>query len=159
MTLNWTESGITAVKNITPIKYLKMFPGLYFLWSVRCPLIVSKDYVLIPFHFAYGIIAWRNTNFILKSLATLQKQTIRVIHYPQYNSYPEPKFKSGRLRGLAVACWTTDHYHPCSNPGVGISECCFVLSLRLITFGGRSANLAYLVHKSGRETSIIIIEV
>ena len=32
----------------------------------------------------------------------------------------------GRLRGLAVACWTTDHYHPCSNPGVGISEGCFV---------------------------------
>ena len=28
--------------------------------------------------------------------------------------------------GLAVACWTTDHYHPCSNPGVGISEGCFV---------------------------------
>ena len=32
----------------------------------------------------------------------------------------------GRLRGLAVACWTTDHYHPCSNPGVAISEGCFV---------------------------------
>ena len=32
----------------------------------------------------------------------------------------------GRLRGLAVACWTTDHYHPCSNPDVGISEGCFV---------------------------------
>jgi len=33
----------------------------------------------------------------------------------------------------------------------------FRLSLRLITFGGRSAHLAYLVHKSGRKTSIIII--
>jgi len=32
----------------------------------------------------------------------------------------------GRVRGLAVACWTTDHYHPCSNLGVGISEGCFV---------------------------------
>ena len=32
----------------------------------------------------------------------------------------------GRLRGLAVACWTTDHYHACSNPGVGISEGCFI---------------------------------
>ena len=32
----------------------------------------------------------------------------------------------------------------------------FRLSLRLITFGGRSAHLAYLVHKSGRKTSIII---
>ena len=34
----------------------------------------------------------------------------------------------GRLRGLAVACWTTDHYHPCSNLGVGISEGCFVFN-------------------------------
>ena len=34
--------------------------------------------------------------------------------------------RGGRLRGLAVACWTTDHYHPCSNLGVGISEGCFV---------------------------------
>ena len=50
----------------------------------------------------------------------------------------------GRLRGLAVACWTTDHYHPCSNPGVGISEGCFVFHFH-----------AYLVHKSGRKTSII----
>ena len=32
----------------------------------------------------------------------------------------------GRLRGLAVACWTTDHYHPCSNLDVGISEGCFI---------------------------------
>ena len=32
----------------------------------------------------------------------------------------------GHLHSLAVACWTTDHYHPCSNPGVGISEGCFV---------------------------------
>ena len=55
---------------------------------------------------------------------------------------------SPHLRGLAVACWTTDHY-PCSNPGMGISEGC--LSLRLITFRGRSAHLAYLVHKSGRK--------
>jgi len=33
----------------------------------------------------------------------------------------------------------------------------FRLSLRLITFVGRSAHLAYLVLKSGRKTSIIII--
>jgi len=35
-------------------------------------------------------------------------------------------YGTGRLRGLAVACWTTDHYHPCSNPGMGISEGCFI---------------------------------
>ena len=33
---------------------------------------------------------------------------------------------SGRLRGLAVVCWTTDHCRPCSNLGVGISEDCFI---------------------------------
>ena len=33
----------------------------------------------------------------------------------------------------------------------------FHLRLRFITFGGRSVHLAYLVHKSGRKTSIIII--
>jgi len=32
----------------------------------------------------------------------------------------------GRLRGLAVACWITDHYHLSSNLGVGISESCFI---------------------------------
>ena len=32
----------------------------------------------------------------------------------------------------------------------------FCLSLRLITFGSRSAHLAYIVHKSGHKTSIII---
>ena len=72
--------------------------------------------------------------------------------------YPLPIFTRSNyisvwrcLRGLAVACWITDHYHPCSILGVGISEGCF------ITFGGRSVHLAYHVHKSGRKTSIIII--
>ena len=31
-----------------------------------------------------------------------------------------------RLSGLPVACGNTDHYHPCSNLGVGISEGCFI---------------------------------
>ncbi|KAK2143518.1 hypothetical protein LSH36_834g00067 [Paralvinella palmiformis] len=30
------------------------------------------------------------------------------------------------LRGLAVVCWTTDHYHLCSIRGLGISEGCFI---------------------------------
>jgi len=32
----------------------------------------------------------------------------------------------GRLRGLAVACWTTGHYHPCSNLGADLFEDCFI---------------------------------
>jgi len=43
--------------------------------------------------------------------------------------YILPNKSRGALRGLVVACWTTDHYHPCSNPGVGISEGCFVFHL------------------------------
>ena len=38
------------------------------------------------------------------------------------------------LRGLTVACWIIDHYQPCSNLGVGISDGCFIFdfdSLRL----------------------------
>ena len=31
------------------------------------------------------------------------------------------------FKNLAVVCWTTDHYHPCSNLSVGISEGCFIL--------------------------------
>jgi len=47
-------------------------------------------------------------------------------------------------------------YHPCSNPGVGISEGCFVFHFVSLTFGSCSSYLAYHVHKSGRKTSIII---
>jgi len=53
----------------------------------------------------------------------------------------------GRLHGLAVVCWTTDHYH----------LRLFHLWLRFITFGGHSAHLAYHVHRNGHKTSIIII--
>jgi len=52
----------------------------------------------------------------------------------QYILYYFSSEWSGRLRRLAVACWTTDHYHPCSDLGVGISEGCFTFdfaSLRL----------------------------
>jgi len=66
--------------------------------------------------------------------------------------------KSGRLRGLAVACWSTDHYHPCSNLGVGISEGCFVFHFASLPLEARLGpfNLP-CVHKNGRKTSIIII--
>ena len=37
-----------------------------------------------------------------------------------------PLIELGRLHGLAATRWTTDHYHPCSNLGVGMSEGCFV---------------------------------
>ena len=36
------------------------------------------------------------------------------------------KASKGRLRGLGLACLITDYSHPCSNPGVGISEGCFI---------------------------------
>ena len=45
--------------------------------------------------------------------------------YRHTNPPPLTRFL-GRFRGLAVAYWTTDHYHPCSNLGVGISEGCYI---------------------------------
>jgi len=62
-------------------------------------------------------------------------------------------WKEGRLHGLAVACWTTDHNHLCSNLSVVISEGCFVLELASLPL---MAHLAYHVHKSGRKTPIVI---
>jgi len=62
----------------------------------------------------------------------------------------------GRLRGLAVACSTTDHYHSCSNLGVGISEGCFISDFASLPLGVARAHLAYRVHKSGHTTPIII---
>ena len=41
--------------------------------------------------------------------------------------------KRGRLRGLTVACWITDHYHPCSNLGAAISERCFIFDFASLT--------------------------
>ena len=39
------------------------------------------------------------------------------------------KETEGHHRCLAVACWTTDHYHPCSNLGAGTSEGCFIFDV------------------------------
>jgi len=63
----------------------------------------------------------------------------------------------GRHRGLAVAWWTTNHYHPCANLGVGISEGCFIFDFASLPLEIARPHLAYHVHKTGRKTSIIII--
>jgi len=49
-----------------------------------------------------------------------------------------------------VARLATDVDHPSTNLGVLMSDG-FHLSFRLITVGGYSARLAYLVHKSGQK--------
>ena len=66
---------------------------------------------------------------LYKFIQVLYTEATYVSTY-KYNSFPVV----GRLRGLAVACWTTDHYHPCSNPGVGISEGCFVFHFVSLPF-------------------------
>ena len=40
-----------------------------------------------------------------------------------------------RLRGLVVVCWITDHYHPCSNLGLGKSEECFIFDFASLPLG------------------------
>ena len=56
----------------------------------------------------------------------------------------------GRLRGLAVVCWTTDHYHTCSNPGVGISEVARPIQPTLCT-------KVAVKHKSSSSSSSLVI--
>ena len=54
-----------------------------------------------------------------------QKVGVKVCHHGHMYTKLSTRLPV-RLHGLAVVCWTTDHYHPCSNPSVGISEGCFV---------------------------------
>ena len=51
-------------------------------------------------------------------LLTIKRLKLSDVHYVDVSV--------GRLRALPVACWTTDHYGPCSNLGVGISEGYFI---------------------------------
>ena len=73
------------------------------------------------------------------------------------------QFQTGRLRGLAVACWTTDHYHPCSNTGVGISEGCFVsfTSSHYLwkSFGPLSLPCASIITANFRQTEHLTISI
>ena len=46
--------------------------------------------------------------------------------YKGFNMVSSLLHYRGCLHGLAVACWTTNHYHPCLKLGVGISEDCFI---------------------------------
>jgi len=60
----------------------------------------------------------------------------------------------GGLRGLTGACWTTDH----TTNRVRISAWAYLKGVSSLTWRrGRSAHLAYHMHKSGRKTSIIIL--
>ena len=61
------------------------------------------------------------TAFIQRSLQTSQREIVNIILQERF--FPET---SGRLHGLAVACWIRDHHHPCSNLVVAISEGCFI---------------------------------
>ena len=63
----------------------------------------------------------------------------------------------GRLRGLVGSVLDHRSLPPEFESRRGHIRKVFHLRLRFITFGGRSAHLAYRVHKSGGKTSIIII--
>jgi len=52
-------------------------------------------YALAHSHFTYSIIAWGNSN--LKSLFTLQKRAIRLIHNTPYNGHTDPRLKSSGI--------------------------------------------------------------
>jgi len=79
------------------------------------------------------------------------KQSINKTNNIQYHSWKAPPWSSGSV---------LDHRSlpPVFESRRGHIWRLFRLWLRLITFGGRSAHLAYHVHKSGRKTSINSIE-
>ena len=58
-----------------------------------------------------------------------------------------------RLRGLTGSAISHRSIAPRFKPRPGYVRRVFHLTLRLITFGGRSAHLAYAVHKSGRKAA------
>ena len=60
-------------------------------------------------------------------MANVIDKTVETYLFQQfYYYYIYVHHNMGRLRDLAVACWTTDHYYPGLNLGVGISEGCFI---------------------------------
>ena len=97
------------------------------LWGLAKSLFVRDKYVTPAgkrLHAGYV----QKTEF---DTTARSKQDVRmydsmVTYYIHKITTLTPQFR--RLRGLAVACWITDHYHPCSNIGMGISEDCFVFN-------------------------------
>ena len=79
------------------------------------------------------------------------------VNYTQLSLGPSVLTHVGRLRGLVGS--TLDHRSlpPELESWRGHIWRAFHLWLRFITFGGRSAHLAYDVYKSGRKTPIIVI--
>ena len=91
-------------------------PDVFMIWCFSVsvffyPLITQTYTINFDCH------AWQGFRAFLVFTGTNLSSMAQHTHYTE---------RLGRLRGLAVACCTTDPYHPCSNPGVGISEGCFV---------------------------------
>ena len=69
--------------------------------------------------------------FWLLSIWVLFIFLIQIYAHPPPVIQPPPILKQYKyihchINSPTITCWTTDHYHPCSNPGVGISEGCFI---------------------------------
>ena len=64
----------------------------------------------------------------------------------------------GGLHGLIGSAAGRRSLAPVFKPRSSYIRRVFRLSLRLITFGGRSAHLAYLVHKSSRNRANVVLQ-
>ena len=98
------------------------------------------------------------------TIHTLKRCTIKInqlfkLHLiSQCNYDTSPIGNAGAsIRGLTSSVLDHRWLPPEFEPRRGYIWKCFIFWLRFITFGDRSAHLAYQVHKSGRKTSIIII--
>jgi len=60
----------------------------------------------------------------------------------------------GHLLGLAVMCWTTDHYHPCLNLAVDISEGCFIFHFNSLPLEATMCTEVAVKHQSSSPESV-----
>ena len=153
------EVSVTTWKSTSPQHH---WPTTKFIHFTCCKLVFLKRHSAI-------IVRKRNESTVahsvicqfwcswLKSNLAVQWHTVKIMPLASLLAliHSSRCLLLGRLRGLAVVCWTTDHYHPCSNPGVGISEGCFVF--HFVSLPLEVTRPINLMHKSGRKTSIIII--
>jgi len=153
--LHWTSKSPAVSEGCFVFHFSSSYLEVaWFVWLTTCMKVVIKSNFCIQYKFQTRLM-WRAIAFL--RMAILIFKEVWIWRYNSFSIYVILLSIYGCLRGLAVACWTTDHYHPCSNLGMGTSEGCFICDFASLTFGGCSAHLAYHVHKIGHKTSFNII--
>ena len=145
--------------HLFPIK-INLFSLIIGLTAMRIPILMRPNQtdnwqrsVIISIVWLYCSIC-----VFVRSVKQVQQHEVSI-----HNWWTLIKFASLRwwwlLRGIIVSALDHRSLSPEFESLRGNIWRVFHLWLRFITFGSRSAHLAYNVHKSGRKTSIIIITI